>query len=296
MPSPIAKPRSIRSLLVVIVLWCQSTAAFEASLPAFEIEHDGVSVGYLVGTMHTEDPRVMAQVEGLVPLVREVDTLAVEVVPDGLTMMAVGVATLLPADQQLSHLIGEERFAALGRAADARSLPVAVLERLKPWAAAVTIGLPMIETGEVMDTALYLAALGEDRRIVGLETAAEQIAVFDGMPLDLQLTLLDAMLKNVEQLPIQLEALTEAFLSGDLARLEQAARGQYGDVPAAVRHWFERELLEARNARMLLRILPELEEGRVLIAVGALHLPGPTGLLNGLRERGFDVRPLTGLP
>lgn len=297
MPHPIAKSARARyALVVAALLWCASVAARGAGLPIFEITRDGATVGYLVGTMHTEDPRVMALVDQLVPLVQEVDAVAIELVPDGLTMAAVAAATLLPADQPLSNLIGAERFAALVRAAEPRALPEIVLERLKPWAAAVTIGLPTLETGHVMDTALYLKARGQGKRIVGLETAAEQIAVFDDMTLDLQVLLLDAMLKNTEQMPIHLEALTEVYLSGDLARLEQVARGQYEDVPPAVRDWFEHRLLQERNARMLSRIVPNLSDERVLIAVGALHIPGSTGLLNGLREQGLAVNRLTGRP
>jgi uncharacterized protein YbaP (TraB family) len=35
-----------------------------------------------------------------------------------------------------------------------------------------------------------------------------------------------------------------------------------------------------------------LEKGNAFIAVGALHLPGETGLVSLLRERGYTVSPV----
>jgi hypothetical protein len=50
-------------------------------------------------------------------------------------------------------------------------------------------------------------------------------------------------------------------------------------------------LINQRNNRMLERMLPKLKQGRVFIAVGALHLPGEHGLLNLLRGAGYAVTP-----
>ena len=113
-----------------------------------------------------------------------------------------------------------------------------------------------------------------DARAVGLETAAEQLAAFDGMSPEVQLALLDAMIKDAPGMPKQLEALTTAYLAGDLERLETVARGQYADMPPAVREWFDRVLLAARNERMLARLAALIDEGPVFAAVGALHLGG----------------------
>lgn len=48
-------------------------------------------------------------------------------------------------------------------------------------------------------------------------------------------------------------------------------------------------LLEARNRRFLDRISGELAEGGVFMAVGSAHLPGETGLVELLRDAGYDV-------
>jgi len=245
--------------------------------------------GYLVGTMHSEDLRVTGLLEQFEPLIEQVDVVAIEMVPDAITLMAVGASTLLPADQSLRGLIGNRRFELLATAAEPLGLPREVLDRLKPWAAAVMMGMPLPQSGRFLDIEIYLRALQLQRRVVGLETAAEQLSVFERMTPELQLVLLDEMVKNASNMPKQLEELTLAYLKGDLEQLDAVARGQYGEMPPAVMQWFDDQLLDQRNTRMLSRLSPLLETGNLLVAVGAMHLAGETGLVAGLRRMGYRV-------
>mgnify|MGYP001828600826 CR=1 FL=1 len=257
----------------------------------YRLAREGAPTSYLMGTMHSADERVMALLGEVGPLIERVDLVAVEMLPDAVTLLAVGAATLLPAEQSLRGLIGAERFAALRAAADQRDLPHGLLNRLKPWAAAVTLGMPSSDKGRFLDTEIYLRALASKRRAVGLETAAEQLAAFDDMGPDLQIALLDAVIKNVSELPTQLELLTTAYLAGDLAHLDRLARAEYEAMPPAVAHWFNEELIVRRNARMLARLAELMEKQSVFVAVGALHLGGDSGLLAGLSRLGYRIEP-----
>ena len=48
---------------------------------------------------------------------------------------------------------------------------------------------------------------------------------------------------------------------------------------------------ETRNLRMVARSLPILRDGGAFVAVGALHLPGDTGFVSLLRDKGYTVTP-----
>jgi uncharacterized protein YbaP (TraB family) len=50
--------------------------------------------------------------------------------------------------------------------------------------------------------------------------------------------------------------------------------------------------VDERNLRMVERITDRLAEGGVLVAVGALHLPGERGILNLLAGRGYRISPV----
>ena len=60
----------------------------------------------------------------------------------------------------------------------------------------------------------------------------------------------------------------------------------------AIMAYVERELIEKRNRTMHERAMPLIDGGNAFIAVGALHLPGNTGLVELLRQSGYRVTPV----
>jgi uncharacterized protein YbaP (TraB family) len=58
------------------------------------------------------------------------------------------------------------------------------------------------------------------------------------------------------------------------------------------RDYFVSQGIVARNKRMVESLLPSLSEGPVFVAVGALHLPGEHGIIQLLRDSGFELKPL----
>lgn len=282
-----------RGLSCLALLWVAvSAGAIAAKGVVYRVSAEQAPTSYLVGTMHSEDPRLAIVVERLVPLIEQVDTVAIEIIPDALALVAVGAATLLPGDRRLQDIIGDERFLAAVVVAEQRGIPAPALQRLKPWAVALLIGTPATHSGRFLDMEIYLQALERERKTVGIETVAEQIAVFDQLGLQQQLLILDDAVANAGSMPQQLEQLTALYLEGDLDGLAGLATGQYRAMPGGVGEWFERVLIHDRNRRMLERLQPTLASGSVLIAVGALHLVGETGLIAGLRRLGYRVEAL----
>lgn len=53
------------------------------------------------------------------------------------------------------------------------------------------------------------------------------------------------------------------------------------------------QLLKTRNQNWMEKILPAVEEGNAVIAVGALHMGGEAGLLRLLEAQGFRVSPVS---
>ena len=60
--------------------------------------------------------------------------------------------------------------------------------------------------------------------------------------------------------------------------------------------WTQHEMLDRRNLTMARRIDELASSRRLLVAVGALHLAGPQGLVKLLRQRGYQVSPAPRAP
>ena len=90
------------------------------------------------------------------------------------------------------------------------------------------------------------------------------------------------------------DASIAAWRDRDLARLDRLAREPGRRDPALAPHFaaLSRQLVEGRTALMAHRLFIPLRDGRLFVAVGALHLYGSNGLLSLLHAQGYRVRRL----
>ncbi len=182
---------------------------------------------------------------------------------------------------------GRERLARL--CADLGLRP-AVIEGMRPWLAEMTLVLTRLARDGVngssgVEHRLSAAAPpGAERR--AFETAAEQIGFFADAPEADQIASLEDSMRVMEEEPDAFDRLVEAWVSGDMAALEE--RG-LGPLRRASPGLYDR-LITQRNARWADVLAERLEgSGETVVVVGAGHLIGADGLPAMLRARGIDV-------
>ena len=145
-----------------------------------------------------------------------------------------------------------------------------------------------------VDSYLLRKAAAEAKPIVELEGAAMQVKLMDSLTekqvQDLFKGTLDALEEDLTT--EQIKGLVAAWQNGDPASLLEIAR-RYNDKVAGAKE-FEEKFIWERHADMLKKIEGWLAEPgtKYFIAVGALHLAGPRGLVELLRKRGYVVRQL----
>jgi uncharacterized protein YbaP (TraB family) len=247
--------------------------------------------GYLLGTIHSEDPRVLDFSEHFLDLLRSNQVFAMEMVPDLPTLNRLTEYMQYQDGTTLESLLGPERFARVRAVLSAYQMPDEWIARMKVWAAVMTLSVPPPETGFFMDFSLSLRAAGSGLKVVGLETLEDQLSFLENMPMEQQLELLDQAVIEHDQVREVHDRMVDSYLEDDLQALETEAGAQLDHLDQAAKDYFIGQGIHARNHRMLEALLPLLEKDRVFVAVGALHLPGESGLIALLRQHGFRLEP-----
>ncbi len=254
---------------------------------------------YVVGSIHlartgelTLPPSMEAAFRRSEVLVVEVDVGALDALKSQKLILELG---MLPAGQRLSQRLDPETVKLLEAAARRTGLPMAGLERMRPWVAAVTLSVLELqrsgyESGLGVDRVFLDRARGT-REIVELETAEEQLRLLASLPEPLQDQMLRDQLRRSEQPEGGLERITEAWKAGDAdAMAAQVFQEETSD--SLMRPLYEKLFFE-RNARMAEKIRGMLAQPRTwFVVVGAGHVVGPEGLLERLRKLGYTVRQL----
>lgn len=277
------------ALWFVLTLFALSVAAATEKGLLWKVERSGVAPSYLFATMHTGDPRVVTLPQPVEQALKGAESFTMEMVLDESVMLTMGRRMLLTDGSTLDDMIEKSLYREVVAAMEPRGMPEPVVAMLKPWAVFMTLSMPPEQNGTFLDLKLYQEALQGGKAVYGLESIDEQLAVFDEMARDDQVTLLRELMQQYEQYETILAAMTEAYLSRDLDSLVQLSDQSMQGMDEGLQDRLMGRLVDNRNLNMAERMLPRLVEGNAFIAVGALHLPGEQGLIALLRERGYRV-------
>ena len=168
-----------------------------------------------------------------------------------------------------------------------------MVERVKPWVAYITMSYPVgSNPAETLD--FYLGELAARRGVVvkPLETVKEQLELMDSLSRQEQLILLRDTVCYYDLLQKDYQILRRLYLDNDMQTLFNMGSLLPDDEDKEVYQKVYDELLIERNHRMFKRMESEFSAGDVLVAVGAMHLPGEEGLLDLLAAKGYSLKPL----
>jgi uncharacterized protein YbaP (TraB family) len=263
-----------------------ATHRFDRGL-LWKIETTGSSPSYLFGTFHSSDPRITTLPCPVQAVFDNADSYTMEVIANGSGIVSMAEAMFLPDPQTLKALIGDALYQDTLRAMGLDlEQGAAGINRMKPWAVMMMLAAPREHQGLFLDMALQWRATRQGKNTYGLETMAEQIAVFNDMGLADQIVLLKDAIQTAGASRDLIEELAQAYLKRDLAAL-LTLQDKHKPADARVQAELEQRLLTRRNQLMAERMQARLKEGNAFIAVGALHLPGENGLLQLLTAAGY---------
>jgi len=246
-------------------------------------------VSHLFGTIHSDDPRVLDLPQVVEQAYAGSRVVVLEMDLGKLAPEEMAAALALPAGKELADLLPAKLYRDAVTLMTGLGYPEELTSRLNPWAVQMTLSMPPPSTGQFLDLLLYQQAIAEKKQVLGLESMAEQLAVFSQLTLADQIVLLREAVDEYPQMGERLETILVAWLQRDLDGLSALNEESMAKLPEGVQQSFGRSLLEDRNHRMAERSLPVLRQGGAFIAVGAMHLIGDEGIVELLRKQGMTV-------
>ena len=284
----------IASCIVLFLFASESRAQQYPSL-FWEISGKGMSQpSYLYGTVHSFDSAAFRYVPQIAPKIAQADMFAMEMILDlqNINFTELMQHAMMPGDTTVMMLLGTEEYERLNQyVTDSIGLPMMLLTRIKPFflMAMLVDDAAKKDAARFLDDSLSQIAKLAGKKVVGIETMAEQIGAIDGIPLREQARMLmqevDSAIASASS--AELDDFIELYVAGSLDTLHTIYREkEFSDA-------FQLALVVDRNHRMADRIEKYLaDKVRMFVAVGALHLPGDEGVINLLRKKGFTVTPI----
>ena len=283
--------RSSRLLaLLAVVLVALPVAAQDTRAPLLFVLEDADSRVTLLGSIHVLPQSAYPLPASIDAAYAEAEQVAVETdIGDTDALYAAVQARSFYTDgRTLPDVIGKAGFGKLTALMHRLGVPAEVAFILKPWAAEALLTSLAAQSGGFradlgVDMHLIERARADGKPLRSLETAHEQIAMFDAAPDSVQAASLMDVVRAWGTPDADGEALLSDLVSawerGDEAALEAYAE----DLPDAV--------LGVRNARWVPQIedMLALDGQDVLVVVGAAHLVGDDSVVAMLRARGHTV-------
>ncbi|MFW2374876.1 MAG: TraB/GumN family protein [Gammaproteobacteria bacterium] len=258
----------------------------------WKIEKAGMTPSYLYGTMHVGDPRVLKLAPEVERAFVEADRFGMEVL---LNFQAIGVITggsFFNDGRTLKSVMKEADYQRLINLLEQQfQMSEQMVMHMRPWVVLTLLMMPekaQADSDSALDMVLYRRAAMRRIPLLGLETAEEQLAVFESLEMEEQVWMLNKTVEDFGMLEDLYPMLLDNYLRRDLAGLVKL-QDRYMYPETDIDDRFMIELLDKRNLRMVARMQDFLKQGNAFIAIGALHLPGTTGVLHLLEQQGYQV-------
>jgi uncharacterized protein YbaP (TraB family) len=253
----------------------------------------GESVVHLFGSIHIGRPEFYP----LAPLVEESfaasDRLVVEVdmsspgvAEQSLRMMERG---RIDDGRTLREELGPEMYEALAAAFQELGLPLERFEEMQPWSLALMLSMLKLQNLGYLPAygvESYLLDRVGDRTIIELESAEQQLALFESLD---GAAFLAYTLDSLDTVESQSREMMSAWMCGDDEALAELLLGPFEpELPGAEEFYekvfYERNLSMADSIEVLLG-----RPGTYFVLVGAGHLVGDRSIVDHLRHRGLAV-------
>jgi uncharacterized protein YbaP (TraB family) len=279
----------------VQLIYAQEVTEFpmQKSSLLWKIEGPSLKKGsYLFGTMHLIEKEYFIFPENLKKITSKCDVLVMEIAglpsqPEALRYLQLQQGAILDPfskEQRDSILLwakttlnmNEESFnAALGK--------------MKPFVLVqMATQLNFMGKTESYEKTLEMIAKENGLQVKGLETLAEQMALFDNLKKKDEVELVMEAIRDKKKSIQRAVEMEKIYVSQNVDSMYLAVVSAEGSVISDEQLKF----LDERNEKWIPQIIEMLKNQKCFIAVGAAHLGGPNGVIRLLEEKGYKITPV----
>lgn len=260
----------------------------------------------VIGTLHIPDPRHAATIDRVRDSVAEADLVILEATSEtqgALQTMAAERPEMffITEGPTLIELLTEDEWARLTEELAAYGIPGFMAAKFQPWFLGMTLAIPpcalqaMQTGGKGLDGQVEQIALENGVPLAELDDLEALMALLAGDPMEEQLDGLRMYLDMKTGDDAELTTMIEGYFDGRVREVWEFTRillDQQG-VPdgEAMFEEINTELLIGRNRHWEPAIVALVEDKDAVIAVGAAHLSGESGVLRSLERAGYAVEP-----
>lgn len=285
--------RVIGALLAAAVALC-ATCTAAADPAAWRIAGKQGGEITLLGSMHVlraSDYPLPANIDKLFAradvLVMELDLDATDAATQQATILR--AATLAPGTV-LRDVVEPKVYQLAAQRTREIGIDLSLLERFEPWFLSIAIldqGMRKLGFEGERGIEQYLLRKSHEagKPIIGLETLAFQIGIFDALPAASQQAMLEQTLNELDEADTAMAKLVTAWRDGELDTLSEGLLADFDAFPGLYE-----PLVKNRNAAWVGTLERYLNDGRrYLVVVGALHLVGRDNVIDMLKARGHKA-------
>ena len=285
-------------LAVYLVCFAHQLAAQVSEYPLkkssllWKIEGQGLSApSYIFGTMHMIEREYFFFPEKLEKLMLNTDELVMEI--DGLPSREESMALLKLKEGSFFDYFTKEQSDSLFQWVSANlsmkeTLFIKTMDSMKPFVF-VQLATQWKFIGNMESYEQTFEALASTNKIpiAGLETAADQMAIFDQLTKEQQTEMVMESIRNPEKIMEQTREMEQLYVDQNIDSMYMMIM-KHESVIVDEKTAF----LDDRNMRWIPIIINHIKSHPTFIAVGAGHLGGPSGVVRLLQREGYTLTPI----
>ncbi len=305
------KKQYLGILILIIAVIAVITAGFQFGIFNFEAQKEtakqpttepllwiieGDNPSYLYGSIHVGTKEIVTLPDVVMNALDEIDVVYTEIKLDDATTYQTNLFLLLDGES-LEDILTEDLANKLDAYLKTKGYSLTMFNPLKIWAIAVSLiqleypGYFLNYAGG-LDKYIWDLADSKGKETYGLETAYEQLIIFDNLTHEEQNQLLSDTLNEVTKTSKDpFKEIIDAYLQADLEAYLNAEYQKY-DTSDPLYQKLLKELLENRNHRMTERIIANITKNsdkQFFFTIGSAHFYGDNNIITLLEDQGYTV-------